>query len=383
MALAAVNTQESTWTLSGQFSHDDSMRHIVVESSPFTVGRRGDQSLTIPSPTVSSCHAEVLLKGDELWVRDLDSTNGTFVNGVRIEGEVRVNNGDLVQFAQIVFRAGSSTQPIQSMTIQDESGDRALALIQFDKLLTERAISPHFQPIVTMERQTIGYEVLARSPLFGLRSPQTMFMAAAVLNLESELSRVLRVEGVRAGAALPGQHLLFANTHPSEINDLDVLEFSLRELREAAPERPLVLEIHEATATKSEEMRKLRAALNDLQIGLAYDDFGAGQARLVELADVPPDYLKFDMKLVQGIGSATAERQRMVERLVQMTRELGIIALAEGIEEEVDHEACKQMGFTCGQGFLYGKPLPRSQYRQVPLDSQATVKAPTEGATVP
>ena len=45
-------------------------------------------------------------------------------------------------------------------------------------------------------------------------------------------------------------------------------------------------------------------AFAELQIGLAYDDFGAGQARLVELVDVPPDYLKFDMKLVQNLQSA-------------------------------------------------------------------------------
>ncbi len=58
----------------------------------------------------------------------------------------------------------------------------------------------------------------------------------------------------------------------------------------------------------------------------------AGRARLVELVEVPPDYLKFDMKLVQNLSQASLERQKMVERLVQMTLELGIIALAEGVE---------------------------------------------------
>ncbi|MEM8864996.1 MAG: EAL domain-containing protein [Planctomycetota bacterium] len=152
--------------------------------------------------------------------------------------------------------------------------------------------------------------------------------------------------------------VLFANTHPSEINDPEVLALSLRELRDLAPTRPMVLEIHEATATRSDQMRDLRTVLTELGIGLAYDDFGAGQARLVELVDVPPDYLKFDMKLVQGIASASLERQKMVERLVQMTSELGIVALAEGIEEQADHDVCKQMGFVCAQGFLYGRPAP-------------------------
>ena len=184
-----------------------------------------------------------------------------------------------------------------------------------------------------------------------------MFAAAKVLNLEGELSRILREEGVRSCQVLPTEHALFVNTHPVEIDDLDLMIFSLSELRELEPRRPLVLEIHEAAVTCGDQMRNVRAALSDLRIGLAYDDFGAGQARLVELVDVPPDYLKFDMRLVQNLESASIERQRMLASLVQMVSDLGITPLAEGIELEGDHEICRQMGFECGQGFLYGYPM--------------------------
>lgn len=262
-----------------------------------------------------------------------------------------------MQFAQVVFRAGRTVHSTHCQTIKDDSADRALSLIQFDKLMTERAVVPHFQPIVSMRSKLpLGYEILGRSRLFGLTDPQTMFGAAAVLNLESELSRIFREEGLAVGSALPEQQLLFANTHPTEIDEPELLEFSLRELRESSPTRPMVLEIHEGTATQTQPMRELRAKLDDLNIGLAYDDFGAGQARLIELVEVPPDYLKFDMKLVQNIHAASIERQKMVERLVQMTAELGIIPLAEGIETREDHEVCAQMGFLCGQGFFYGRP---------------------------
>lgn len=361
MQAIAPHPTTVTWQLTGQLSDDDPMRQFTVDVSPFGVGRRTDNALTINSPTVSGRHAEVTLSGDELRVRDLGSTNGTFVNGVRISDEVKLGHGDLVQFAQTVFRVACDDTVRDSQTIRDNSGDRALALIQFDKLMTERAVKCHFQPIVTMAGDPIGYEVLGRSRLFGLRDPQTMFMAASVLNLEAELSRILRAEGVSGGSGLPAEMALFVNTHPAEINDQSVLEFSLHELRDANPERPLVLEIHEATATRSDQMRRLRAVLNDLQIGLAYDDFGAGQARLVELVEVPPDYLKFDMQLVQGIAGAAHERQKMVERLVQMTLELGIEPLAEGVETPEDHQVCEQMGFRFGQGYLYGRPAPFSE----------------------
>jgi len=98
-----------------------------------------------------------------------------------------------------------------------------------------------------------------------------------------------------------------------------------------------------------------------MNIGLAYDDFGAGQARLVELVEVPPDYLKFDMKLVQNLETASAEHHTMLETLVQMVLELGITPLAEGIEIEADDNICRQMGFTHAQGFYYARPeLPNT-----------------------
>ena len=51
----------------------------------------------------------------------------------------------------------------------------------------------------------------------------------------------------------------------------------------------------------------------------------------------------------------------MLSSLVQMVHDLGIAALAEGIEKEEEHEACLEIGFELAQGYLYGKPaLPKS-----------------------
>jgi EAL domain-containing protein (putative c-di-GMP-specific phosphodiesterase class I) len=242
-------------------------------------------------------------------------------------------------------------------TVQDDSCDRALALIQFDQLVTERAVVPHFQPIVDMlDGQVLGYEVLGRSRLFGLKDPRSMFAAAKVLNMEGELSRILRDEGVRHGQELAAHHVLFVNTHPAEMEDIELLVYSLQELRALEPNRQLVLEIHEAAVTSSSVIQQLREGLTKLDMGLAYDDFGAGQARLVELVEVRPDYLKFDMKLVQHLDTAPLERQKMLASLVNMVRELAIRPLAEGIETIGEHEICRRIGFHCAQGYLYGHP---------------------------
>jgi EAL domain-containing protein (putative c-di-GMP-specific phosphodiesterase class I) len=347
---------DATWQLSGQLSADAPVRAVRVEGLQFFVGRNSKASLTIPSPTVSNYHAALRVENGVLYVKDMGSTNGTFINGQRIEGEFSVSSGDLLQFAEVVFRVGLESGRQEMKTIAGDSSDRALALIQFDKLMSERAVVPHFQPIVDLRAlQCDAYEILGRSRLFGLATPHAMFSAAAVLDLEAELSRLMRSVGLTTAAALPGGPILFANTHPAELQEQGLLEFSLRELRELNPDARIVLEIHEAAVTCVNQMRELRAVLKDLEIGLAYDDFGAGQARLVELGDVPPDYLKFDIELVHEIDRASPERQRMLASLVAIVKDLGIASLAEGVETPAEHEVCRQMGFDFGQGYYYGK----------------------------
>jgi EAL domain-containing protein (putative c-di-GMP-specific phosphodiesterase class I) len=96
---------------------------------------------------------------------------------------------------------------------------------------------------------------------------------------------------------------------------------------------------------------------------LAYDDFGAGQSRLDELARVAPDSVKFDMRLVRDLHQATAERRLVTARLVELIRELGITPLAEGVESEAEADACEEIGFELAQGYFFGRPMPAAAYK--------------------
>ncbi len=239
-------------------------------------------------------------------------------------------------------------------TINEDVCDQALALVQFDRMMENRLITPHFQPIVdVIAGTTIGYEVLARSRMFGLETSGAMFSAAARLNMEVELSQMLRWEGVRESLSLPTPLRVYLNTHPLELEGERLLD-SMRQIRELTAELPLTLEVHEAAITNPQAMRLLRDQLLELNIQVAYDDFGAGQNRLAELIESPPDVLKFDMSLIRGIDSATAERQRMLASLVRIVVDLGVSPLAEGIETQAEAEVCTQMGFTLAQGYYFG-----------------------------
>ena len=352
------------WFFSGQPDGDGPVRRTSISTFPFRVGRRGDAELTLPCDCVSSNHAEVFSEHGQLYVRDVGSTNGTYVNGKRVEDCHELVDGDLVQFATIVMRVGKASDAVtEAGTIQADAGGRALSMMQFERLINDSAVVPFFQPIVTIgdEWEDFGYEVLGRSRLFGLSTPAEMFSTAAQFNLEAELSQIMRRAGLEAARALPLESNIFVNTHPAELDRKDLIE-SLEQVRKDVPDHRITLEIHEAAVTNPEVIRDLRDRLMDLNIGVAFDDFGAGQARLVELSEVRPDFLKFDKQLVQGIDRACPSRQEVVATLVQMVEKLGIKSLAECVETREEHETLIQMGFCLGQGYLYGRPSPLGTY---------------------
>jgi len=167
--------------------------------------------------------------------------------------------------------------------------------------------------------------------------------------------------GITIGKDIPGSPLLFVNTAPMETTQMGALVKSLERLQTMAPESKIVLEINEKAATDTDGMARLRDTLKKMDIGLAFDDFGVGQTRLLELAKAPPDYLKFDMSLIRQIHLAPQLLHQMVSTFVKAAQDLGIATLAEGIECFDEAQTCRQLGFNLAQGFLYGKPLPISE----------------------
>jgi len=350
------------WVLSGKRVSDEDIRCFNIRPLPFQVGRRPGLSLMLPGNTVSGIHAEFILEDGKLCLRDLGSTNGTFVNGDRLT-EIRVlQDDDRIQFADIPFQLTRSPISDLSRTRTKNACDQALAIVQFDRLITGKAIVSHYQPIVELATgQTVAYEVLARSRLIGLESPAQMFSAAAHLNLSQELSIKLRKVAVEESYRFLEVPHLFLNTHPSELSTSALLE-SCRELRRISPRQPLTIEMHEAAMTNVDEMMMLREGLDQIGMTLAFDDFGAGQARILEIASVRPHYVKFDRCMIRDLHSAEPSRRRVVAMLVQMILDEGIIPLSECVENAEEAEACAEAGFVLSQGYLHGKPMPAANY---------------------
>ncbi len=359
---------ETGWFLFGATSPGQTLTRVPITAESFVIGRRAGLDLTLGSPMVSGRHAELLAVGESLFVRDLGSRNGTFVNRVRVDDATPVGPGDHIELADLEFRVEYRPSLISAMAVADEFNETMSeiaiclesewTLSQLDELISNRAVIPHFQAIIAAALgTTIGYEALARSSISGLEKPQHMFDKAQLVSREVELSLLCRARAVAFGRCLPRGSQIFLNTHPAESLQIDVLP-SLLPLRERATEHTLVVEIHEGAIDDLKSIRRFIAELKEMGIGIAYDDFGAGRSRLVELIQAPPDFLKFDIGLIRDIHEAPHQQRRMLKSLVSMVHDMGTAALAEGLEKHEEADCCRDLGFDYLQGFLFGHPCP-------------------------
>lgn len=340
--------------------------HVVLDPLPFRVGRGKDADHVIYSKQVSKEHAEFLQDGERYVIRDLGSTNGTFVNGQRIQ-RCALRHGDIVHVADTEFSFGyepeSMVSDVADATVAASSSQRESLILRqrsLERLISEQGLFAVYQPIVELgDRSVVGYETLGRTkhPEIEFR-PVELFQIAEEGGKAQQISRMLRHVAFDTAVALPGEKpRLFCNLHPAEMQQADLIDRLAEATQRLRPDIIPVIEIHEAAVTDVAAMRDVRDRLRELGMEIAYDDFGAGQSRLNELADVPPDFLKLDMSLIRNIDRTPA-RSELVLALVRVMCDLGIQVLAEGVETEGEADFCHRAGCSLAQGYLFGRPAP-------------------------
>jgi EAL domain-containing protein (putative c-di-GMP-specific phosphodiesterase class I) len=280
-----------------------------------------------------------------------------------ISGQIILNDGDILTIAQQEFRLsyqnlGRTPTVSEATSIMTSSISEKLVrgTKQFRELMDNKQLTAHFQPIVTNEG-LLGYEALARGTHETLsNSPFTLFTIAESIGLEVELSELCREQALAIADLTNKGVPYFFNIHPAEFRGAKRLMDSVAKLRNQYPNLELVFEVHEEAVTDITQMAELRDQLRAQGIKLAYDDFGAGQTRLMELTEVPADYVKFDIQLIRDIHKAPEARQQMVAMLIKFAQQAGSMALAEGVETEEEAIKCRELGFDLYQGYYFGRP---------------------------
>ena len=96
-------------------------RVCELTSEKITVGRGDHNALAIHHPSVSQTHCEILVNGPEVIVRDLHSSNGTFVEGVRILPQSQVKHGQAIWFGDVAARLELAPPFSEETTTTDQT----------------------------------------------------------------------------------------------------------------------------------------------------------------------------------------------------------------------------------------------------------------------
>ncbi|MCD8199748.1 MAG: FHA domain-containing protein [Coriobacteriaceae bacterium] len=102
------NRKAETWTLTVDKGPKELRGLKLQVNGPVVVGRAPGADILIPTDFVSGRHARFLLMGSNLMVEDLDSTNGTKLNGHNVRETATCSAGDIVTIGNVDIRIGRS-----------------------------------------------------------------------------------------------------------------------------------------------------------------------------------------------------------------------------------------------------------------------------------
>ena len=106
----------------------------------------------------------------------------------------------------------------------------------------------------------------------------------------------------------------------------------------------------------SDQVVAIMHDLKRLGVRIALDDFGTGYSSLTTLKQLPIDILKIDLSFVRDIAFDSSDRV-IVQTIINIARSLGLAAIAEEVETEVQAMLLKQLGCRVFQGYLFGRPM--------------------------
>jgi diguanylate cyclase (GGDEF)-like protein len=269
-----------------------------------------------------------------------------------------------------MYRAKDDRSGIQLYEREDDNNTvHRLAMARELRLALERReLVLHYQPkydLLTEEVREVEALVRWDHPERGLISPADFIPLAEQAGLIIPLTRIVleealdqvsvwRENGIELCVAinLSVRSLLDAGL-PEEIRGL-LAERNL-------PARSLMLEITES-ALMSDAVRagRILEQLSAMGIRLALDDFGMGYSSLSYLKRLPVDEVKIDRSFVMNM-SRDPDDALIVRSTVELTRGLGRIAVAEGVEDQATLDRLRSFGCDVAQGYHISRPKPAAE----------------------
>lgn len=232
-----------------------------------------------------------------------------------------------------------------------------LAAIEQDQLVV------HYQPIVDLtDQQVVGYEALVRwqHPHRGLLLPGAFLSSIQEAGLSVPLGQLVATQVVDFVAHTRDQtRWVSVNVSADQLGDGEFATTLLAEIsrHRVAPGR-IVVELTESSLVASgTRIRHELTQLSAAGVPILLDDFGTGVSPLSYLRDLPVAGVKLDMSFTSGIPEDPTAG-RVARALGALARELAMVTIAEGIENEQQADYLHRNGWRYGQGWLFGGAQP-------------------------
>ena len=229
-------------------------------------------------------------------------------------------------------------------------------------MLAESRLTTFFQPIVHAQdtSRVFAHEALlrGRDRDGALVPPNRLFDTAREADLLFQLDLAARTTAIREAVRHQLSTHLFINFTPTAIYDpAYCLRSTVAAIRESGiPESHVVFEIIESDrAANAAHLRAIVDFYRAAGFKVALDDLGAGYSSLNLIHQLRPEFMKLDMELVRGVH-ADPYKASIVQKLLEIARQLGIQTVAEGIETPEELSWVRRHGVDFVQGYLIAKP---------------------------
>jgi len=235
---------------------------------------------------------------------------------------------------------------------------------QFRQALDTGQVDVHFQPQLALStRRVIGVEALVRwhHPEFGMVDPAEFVTLVETTGLIDPLTDYVLDRSLAQCRTWLDRGLSLSVAVNLSVRNLADSEFPRRVTdvltRHRVPAALLGFELTEsAVMSDPERMLPVLRELHELGVRIAVDDFGTGYSSLAYLRRLPVDEVKIDKSFVLGLASDLGDLA-VVRAIIELGHSLGLIVVAEGVEQDATRDQLVEMGCDVAQGYLISRPL--------------------------
>lgn len=227
-------------------------------------------------------------------------------------------------------------------------------------IIDNKSLNAVFQPIIDLNTATVaGYEGLIRGPADSpLHSPMKLFNTARKYDMVVELEYLARREVLQSFYNLNGSGKIFLNISPDVLmSKHSRVGETLKYIEEIglSPQHVVIELTENAPSTDYRLLREATYYYREMGFEIAIDDLGEGFSSLRMWSELRPDYVKIDQHFINGINSDPLKRQ-FVRSIQEIAQKSGARIVAEGIENEEELIAIKEIGIAFGQGYHIARP---------------------------